>query len=741
MDPILERYQALEDKIKAYNPSLDTKRLFDAFTYADNAHSSQLRKDGSPYITHPLAVAEIVADLELDTDSIIAALLHDTIEDTGATHEDIAKRFGPTVANLVEGVTKLTRVQYTSKEEEQMENLRKMLMAMAKDIRVILIKICDRLHNMRTMEYQSPRKQKEKALETMEIYAPIAHRLGMQRIKWELEDTSLKYLDPIGYQEIADELAARSSAHEEFMASIQKKIEDRLAEEGIKCTVYGRVKHIYSIYRKMYAQNKTLDEIFDLYAFRVIVDDISECYNVLGCIHDLFRPVLGRFKDYIGTPKPNGYQSLHTTVIGREGIPFEVQIRTQEMHNTAEYGIAAHWKYKQGMANEKLGTEEAFEWVRKLLENQQDTDAEEFVRTLKVDMFADEVFVFTPRGDVINLPAGATPIDFAYSIHSAVGNKMTGAKVNGRMVPFDTPLKNGDIVEVITSKSAHGPSRDWMNICKSNEARNKIRQWFKKEKREENIATGRASFEAELKRAGITLAQITAEDALPFILKKVRFNSLDELYAAIGYGGMTAAKSVVRIKDELTRLGRVKEEKAAAERAASEVVYPASPAPAPGQVKTPRKSESGIVVEGLDNCLVKFAKCCTPGPGDPVVGFITRGFGVSVHRADCPNAAPEKRRPEEAGRWVNVAWVGGEQTAYPTSLEISAKDRDCLAMDVTMALSSAKVKVDSFSARAMPDGYAAVSIVLEVKDRDELNNVINKLGQISGVYQVKRVSG
>ncbi|MGI5929511.1 RelA/SpoT family protein [Pseudoflavonifractor sp.] len=741
MDPILERYQALEDKIKAYNPSLDTKRLFDAFTYADNAHSSQLRKDGSPYITHPLAVAEIVADLELDTDSIIAALLHDTIEDTGATHEEIAKRFGPTVADLVEGVTKLTRVQYTSKEEEQMENLRKMLMAMAKDIRVILIKICDRLHNMRTMEYQSPRKQKEKALETMEIYAPIAHRLGMQRIKWELEDTSLKYLDPIGYQEIADELAARSSAHEEFMASIQKKIEDRLAEEGIKCTVYGRVKHIYSIYRKMYAQNKTLDEIFDLYAFRVIVDDIPECYNVLGCIHDLFRPVLGRFKDYIGTPKPNGYQSLHTTVIGREGIPFEVQIRTQEMHNTAEYGIAAHWKYKQGMANEKLGTEEAFEWVRKLLENQQDTDAEEFVRTLKVDMFADEVFVFTPRGDVINLPAGATPIDFAYSIHSAVGNKMTGAKVNGRMVPFDTPLKNGDIVEVITSKSAHGPSRDWMNICKSNEARNKIRQWFKKEKREENIATGRASFEAELKRSGITLAQITAEDALPSILKKVRFNSLDELYAAIGYGGMTAAKSVVRIKDELTRLGRVKEEKAAAERAAAEVVYPASPAPVPGQVKTPRKSESGIVVEGLDNCLVKFAKCCTPVPGDPVVGFITRGFGVSVHRADCPNAAPEKRRPEEAGRWVNVAWVGGEQTAYQTSLEISAKDRDCLAMDVTMALSAAKVKVDSFSARGMPDGYATVSIVLEVKDRDDLNNVINKLGQISGVYQVKRASG
>ena len=491
----------------------------------------------------------MVAELELDTDSIIAALLHDCIEDTEATHEEIAKLFGPTVADLVEGVTKLTRVQYTSKEEEQMENLRKMLMAMAKDIRVILIKICDRLHNMRTMEYQSPRKQREKALETMEIYAPIAHRLGMQRIKWELEDKSLMYLDPMGYREIADELAARSSAHEEFMAGIQKKIKDRLEEEGIKGTVYGRVKHIYSIYRKMYAQNKTLDEIFDLYAFRVIVDDIPECYNVLGCIHDLFKPVLGRFKDYIGTPKPNGYQSLHTTVIGREGIPFEVQIRTWEMHHTAEYGIAAHWKYKQGLANEKLGTEEAFEWVRKLLENQQDTDAEEFVRTLKVDMFADEVFVFTPRGDVVNLPAGATPIDFAYSIHSAVGNSMTGAKVNGRIVPFDYQLKSGDIVEVITSKNAHGPSRDWMKICKSNEARNKIRQWFKKEKREENIVTGRAMFESELKHVGLSLAAITTEEMLPHILKKVRFSSLDELYAAIGYGGMTAQKAVNRIRD------------------------------------------------------------------------------------------------------------------------------------------------------------------------------------------------
>ena len=741
MDPILERYQALEDKIKTYNPALDAQRLYNAFTFADNAHSGQLRKDGSPYITHPLAVAEIVAELELDTDSIIAALLHDCIEDTGVTHEEIAKLFGAPVADLVEGVTKLTRVQYTSKEEEQMENLRKMLMAMAKDIRVILIKICDRLHNMRTMEYQSPKKQKEKALETMEIYAPIAHRLGMQRIKWELEDTSLRYLDPVGYKEISDELSARGAAHEEFMASVQKSIEDRLDAEGIRCTIYGRVKHAYSIYRKMYAQNKTMDEIFDLYAFRVIVDDIPECYNVLGVMHDMFKPVLGRFKDYIGTPKPNGYQSLHTTVIGREGIPFEVQIRTWDMHHTAEYGIAAHWKYKQGMANAKLGTEAAFEWVRKLLESQQDVDAEEFVRTMRVDLFSDEVFVFTPRGDVINLPAGATPIDFAYNIHSAVGNHMTGAKVNGRMVTFDTQLKNGDIVEVITSKSAHGPSRDWMKICKSNEARNKIRQWFKKERREENIATGRSSFESELKHMGLSLAAITAEDVLPFVLKKVRFGTLDELYAAIGYGGMSAQKAVVRVKDELTRLNRLHAEQTAAEREAAEAIHPATGNPPPVPVKTGKHDQSGIIVEGIDNCLVKFAKCCAPVPGDPVVGFITRGFGVSVHRSDCPNAAPERRKPEEEGRWIHVHWAEGELSAYQTSLEIAAKDRDGLTLDVAMALSAAKVKTTSLSARSMPDGYATVNIVLEVKNQSELTAVINKLGQIQGVYQVKRAAG
>ena len=743
MDPILERYHALEEKVGAYTPNLDTKRLFDAFTFADAAHNGQLRKSGEPYIIHPLAVAEIVADLGLDVDSVTAALLHDCLEDTKATHPEIAKKFGDTVANLVDGVTKLTRVQYVSKEEEQMENLRKMLMAMAQDIRVILVKICDRLHNMRTMEYQSPRKQREKSLETMEIYAPIAHRLGMQKLKWELEDLSLRYLDPVGYQEIEDELTARSSAHDEFMAAIQHRIQQRLEQDGIHCTVYGRVKHIYSIYRKMFAQNKNLDEIFDLYAFRAVVDDIPECYNVLGCIHDMFKPLLGRFKDYIGTPKPNMYQSLHTTVIGREGIPFEVQIRTWAMHQTAEYGIAAHWKYKQGMGEQTLGTEQDFEWVRKLLESQQDADAEEFVHTLKVDMFADEVFLFTPNGDVVNLPSGATPIDFAYSIHSAVGNHMVGARVNGRMVPYDHPLSNGDIVEIQTAKSARGPSRDWLNICKSNEARNKIRQWFKKERREENITTGRAAFEAELRHVKLPMSAITAEEALPHILRKVRFGSLDELYASIGYGGTAASKAVARAKDELLRLGRLQAEKAAAEEEKvapqhQEVHVEAGVANFAGGK---RHSTSGVIVEDMTDCMVKFAKCCTPVPGDEVVGFITRGFGVSIHRADCPNASVSKRSGAEKDRWIRVSWDTGSQNTYKTALELMAKDRDGLTLDVATILAVAKLRLLSLAANSLPDGYAKVSVVVEVKGNDDVSAVMNKLHQVQGVYQVRRVSG
>lgn len=744
MDIAHEQYQKLEQKILATNPNADVARIRAAFEYANEHHGSQLRKSGEPYIIHPIAVAEIINELELDADSIIAALLHDCIEDTDSTHDEIARQFGPTVAELVEGVTKLTRMQYTSKEDEQMENLRKMFMAMAQDVRVILIKLCDRLHNMRTLQYQSETKQKEKSLETMEIYAPIAHRLGMQRIKWELEDLSLRYLDPVGYHDVEQELGRMNAEHSEFLTKMQDQIERRLAEEGMHCKVYGRVKHVYSIYRKMYSQNKTIREIFDLYAFRVIVDDIPACYNVLGSIHDMFKPVLGRFKDYIGTPKPNGYQSLHTTVVGREGIPFEVQIRTWDMHQTAEYGVAAHWKYKQGMANSKLGSEKEFEWVRKLLESQQDTDAEEFVRTLRVDMFSDEVFVFTPNGDVKSLPAGATPIDFAYSIHSAVGNSMTGARVNGRLVTFDTPLQNGDIVEIITSKTARGPSRDWMKVCKSNEARNKIRQWFKKERREENIATGRASFESELKHVGLSLAAVTPNaEVLDALLKRLRFGSLDELYAAIGYGGMSAQKAAARIKEELTRLGRLERQRA--EQEALQSALNAGDTIFPSTAKTnspkPKHSNNGIIVAGLDNCMVKFSKCCTPVPGDPVVGFITKGYGVSIHRKDCPNADPARRKPEEAGRWVSASWAESDQVTYRTSLNISAKDRDGLALDVAMALSTQKVKVNNLSARSQPDGYAVVSLELSVKDKSELTSVINKLSQIPGVFLVQRAGG
>ena len=742
-DKLDARFQELEDKLKNMSEE-DLARVRDAYQYAKAYHDGQMRKDGSPYITHPLEVAHLVAELGLDADSIMAALLHDTIEDTDATYEEVAKRFTPAVADLVEGVTKLDKVKYTSIEEKQMENLRKMLMAMAKDVRVMLIKICDRVHNIRTMEFQSERKRREKSLETLEVYAPIAHRLGMQRMKWEMEDLSLKYLDPIAYKEIDDELDHQAQAHAAFMEKIQNEITARLEKEGIKATVYGRVKHIYSIYRKMYAQNKTFSEIFDLYAFRVIVDDIPTCYSVLGCIHDMYKAVLGRFKDYIGTPKPNMYQSLHTTVIGTEGIPFEVQIRTWDMHHMAEYGIAAHWKYKQGMSNKQLGTEETFAWVRRLLENQQDTDAEEYIRTLKVDLFADEVFVFTPNADVINLPAGATPIDFAYAIHSGVGNSMTGAKVNGRIVGFDYQLKSGEIVEVITSKNAKGPSRDWMKLAKSNQARTKIRQWFKREKREENVAQGRAMFEGELKRLGITIGMLTAEEMLPHILEKVRFGSLEEMYAAIGYGGASAQKCANRAREELVHQDRQQAERLAAEKAAQEQAAQAARATVDSGVAKQgnhKKSVSGVIVSGMTECMVKFAKCCTPVPGDEIVGFITRGFGVSVHRCDCPNARNGMNRENEKDRWIKVSWDPSSLNTYKSTIELIGKDRNGLALDVVTVLASAKINTLSFNALALPDGYAKFSLVVEVRTQSEVTTIMNKLQQINGIYQVARVSG
>ena len=737
-DRLEVRYQELEDKLKNLTKE-DRIRVRDAFQYAKAHHEGQLRKDGSPYITHPLEVAHLVAELGLDADSIMAALLHDTIEDTDATHEEVAKRFSETVADLVEGVTKLNKVKYTSTEEKQMENLRKMLMAMAQDVRVILIKICDRVHNIRTLEFQSEKKQREKALETLEIYAPIAHRLGMQRMKWEMEDQSLKFLDPVAYQEIADELAAQAKAHAAFMDHIQQEITTRLEKEGIHATVYGRVKHVYSIYRKMYAQNKKLSEIFDLYAFRVIVDDTFTCYRVLGDIHDMYRPVLGRFKDYISTPKPNMYQSLHTTVIGSEGMPFEVQIRTWEMHHMAEYGVAAHWKYKQGLSNKQLGTEETFAWVRRLLENQQDTEAEEYIRTLKVDLFADEVFVFTPNADVINLPAGATPIDFAYAIHSAVGNSMTGAKVNGRIVGFDYRLKSGEIVEVITSKNAKGPSRDWMKLAKSNQARTKIRQWFKREKREENVAHGRAMFEGEIKRLGLTIAMLTAENMLPHILEKVRFNSLEEMYAAIGYGGASAQKCANRAREELVHQDRQQAERLAAEGAKE--AAPAALDSGVAKAGNRKHSVSGVIVSGMTECMVKFAKCCTPVPGDPIVGFITRGFGVSVHRADCPNAVNGMSHQQEKDRWIKVAWDPESLNTYKTSLDLIAKDRHGLAMDVTTVMATAKINILGMTVNVLPDGYTKINLVVEVRTQSEVTTIMNKLNQVRGVYQVSRVSG
>ena len=733
-----EQFEKLENTVREYNPGADFKRIRESYEFAKQHHGEQRRKSGELYITHPLAVAQIVAEeLHLDSESIEAALLHDVIEDTDATYDDVAKLTSPTVADLVEGVSKLTRIQYATKEDEQMENLRKMLIAMSKDIRVILIKISDRLHNMRTMEYQTPAKQKQKSLETMEIYAPIAHRLGMQRMKWELEDLSLKYLDPIGYDEIVSKLDAKRPEYDALMSRTQAQIDQRLNEMGIKHIVYGRMKHPYSIYRKMFSQNKSLDEIFDLFAFRVVVDTVSDCYNVLGVIHDLYKPILGRFKDYIGTPKPNGYQSLHTTVMGNEGIPFEVQIRTTEMHEIAEYGVAAHWKYKQN--GQGAGTEGKYEWVRRLLENQEGADAEEFIHSLKVDMFSDEVFVFTPNGDVQNLPAGATPIDFAYAIHSAVGNRMIGAKVNNRIVTLDHVLKNGDIVEILTSKNAKGPSRDWMKIAKSNEARSKIRQWFKKEKRDENIANGRSAFDAELRHCGIAMKDVLDPDFLPVLLKKVAYPTLDDLYAAIGYGGFTAQKAVSRIQGELQRRQQQRQQEQMLAEAVTESKEDPKPADTPKQPKAV-KSEQGIIVEGLDNCLVKFSKCCTPVPGDDIVGFITRGYGVSVHRADCPNASEEKRK-EQPGRWIHVSWGTDTNDSYPTTIEAVCKDRLNLLLDISSALSTTKTFVLGLNTRSTEDGFAIIRIEIQIKDGAQLSTLMNKLHQISGVLQVNRPVG
>ncbi len=727
METFEEHYTAMREAILKHMPGADMALVDRAVEYANAKHALQKRKDGSPYIIHPLAVAQIVAEMGLDMDAILGALLHDCIEDTDASHEDIEKIFGPTVAELVEGVTKLTRANFSTSEQAQMENLRKMFMAMSKDIRVVLIKIADRLHNMRTMQYQTPAKQISKCQETMDIYAPLAHRLGMQRIKWELEDLSLRYLAPGAYEEITSYLQAHKEQDESFMRTIQGKITERLSAVGIHNTTYGRIKHVYSIYRKMQAQGKTMDELYDIYAFRVIVDSIPDCYNVLGHIHDLFNLVPGRFKDYISTPKPNMYQSLHTTVIGSQGIPFEVQIRTWQMHETAEYGIAAHWKYKQGAG---AGSEKDFEWVRRLLESQQDSDAEEFVQSMKIDMFDDEVFVYTPKGRIVSLPAGSTPIDFAYAIHSGVGNSMIGAKVNNRIANIDTKLRNGDIVEILTSKSAKGPSRDWLNICMSNQARTKIKQWFKKEKREDNIIHGRASFESEMKRLGLPLTALSDPELEPQLLRKLSFETWDDMYAAIGYGGLTATKAVGRIRDDITKALK-------AQNAEKVPQTPLRMRPDSEAVLRNRHAVNGVIVEDIDSCMIKFAKCCTPVPGDAIVGFITKGFGVSVHRADCPNAQ-NREDPRQAARWVRVRWAAQEEQPFDTTLELDCITRDGLVLDVATVMSTSRVRVKELNAKDLPGGRSTIIIRFEVKDVAELETVRKKLLNIRDVTGSRR---
>ena len=725
MESFTEHYEAMRATVTQHMPGTDMVLIDRAVQYASDKHQFQKRKDGSPYIIHPLAVAKIVAEMGLDVDAVLGALLHDCIEDTDASHDEIAKLFGQPVAELVEGVTKLTKANFSTTEQAQMENLRKMFMAMSKDIRVVLIKIADRLHNMRTMQYQTPAKQLLKSRETMDIYAPLAHRLGMQKIKWELEDTSMRYLNPEAYDSIMAYRDVHKEQDEAFMNAIQEKITNRLSAVGISNSTYGRIKHVYSIYRKMEAQDKTMDELYDVYAFRVVVDTIPDCYNVLGHIHDLFNLVPGRFKDYISTPKPNMYQSLHTTVIGSQGIPFEVQIRTWEMHETAEYGIAAHWKYKQGTGN---GNEKDFEWVRRLLESQQDTDAEDYVRSLKIDMFDDEVFVFTPKGRIVNLPAGSTPIDFAYAIHSGVGNSMVGAKVNNRIVGIDTTLKNGDILEILTSKSSKGPSRDWLNICKSNQARTKIKQWFKKEKREENILHGRASFEAEMKRLMLPLSVLSDPETGPALLKKLSFDEWDDMYAAIGYGGLTATKAVGRIRDDINKATKAQQ---------TEKTSPLRLNPDSDAQKHNRHAVNGVIVEDIESCMIKFAKCCTPVPGDAIVGFITRGFGVSVHRADCPNAR-NRHDPQQASRWVQVNWAVQDAQPFETTLELECITRDGLLLDLATTMTTAHIRVKELAGKDLPDGKSIFTVKFEVKNAEELEFIRNKIMNIRDVVASRR---
>lgn len=714
-------------KFRAYHNSDEGAELIrSAYNYAEDKHKEQKRKSGEPYIVHPLRVACTIADLGLDAQSVSAALLHDVIEDTDTTYDQVAQMFGETVAMLVDGVTKLGKIPTHSKEEQQIENLRKMFFAMAKDVRVIVIKLADRLHNMQTLKFMPEANQRYTARETLEVYAPLAHRLGMSKIKWELEDTALRYIDPVGYYEIVDKIAQKRSEREKFIEKIIEILKEKLTEV-LDCTpiIEGRAKHFYSIYRKMFMQNKTIDELYDLFAVRVIVDTVAECYAVLGTVHELFKPLPGRFKDYIAMPKPNMYQSLHSTLIGPGGTPFEIQIRTKEMHYTAENGIAAHWKYKEGVSGES-DMDKKLEWIKQLLEIQKENNAEEFMQALKIDMFSDEVFVFSPMGDVISLPINATPIDFAYSIHSAVGNHMTGAKVNGKIVTLDYTLKNGDIVEIITSKSSNGPNLDWIKICKTSQARNKINQWFKKVNREENVQKGKEILEHELKKSSLPLTFMDDKDLIQNLARKYGFNNSEDLLAAIGYGSTNAARFVTRFKTECKKMFTAEETRTAAE------LIPV--------VAKPRSetNNSGVIVEGIDNCLVRFSHCCNPVPGDKIVGYVTRGRGVAIHRADCINMSNALNNSQESARFIPVHWATDTDANFLSSLTVTAGNRSNLLLDIMGAVAELKIGATSVNARPGKNGLAIIEITLEISDTNQLDKVIKKIKQIDGVLSIIR---
>ena len=728
--------KSLLDYLEKSEKKYDFNKITEAYSYSEKLHEGQFRLSGEPYISHPIAVAKIVAELGLDTDSICAALLHDTVEDCAdkTNLDTLSKMFGKDVAMLVDGLTKIIQVQVADKEEAHIENIRKMLLAMNKDIRVIFIKLCDRLHNMRTLSAKKEDRQRAIALETMYIYAPLAHRLGIQRIKQELENISLYYLDRVGYEEVQLEIDKKFGRSGDFIDEAKELLAEKLAENGISFTLEGRVKSVYSLYRKMYSQNKAFDEIYDFYAVRVIVDTELECYTSLGLVHEMFKSIPGRFKDYISTPKPNLYRSLHTTVIGHSGIPFEVQIRTRQMHEEAEYGIAAHWKYKSG---EKSGgnIDEKLRWIAQLLESDESTrDPDEFIHSFKTDIFHDETFVFTPKGDVISLPLGSTVIDFAYAIHSAVGNKMTGAKINGVIVPIDRIPGNGDIIEIITSGSSKGPSRDWLKIVKTGQARSKIRQWFKKEKRTENIQVGKSEVEKEIKKLYKQITDTQINDIVTTISKRVGINNADDFYNTIGFGGISLQRFLPKIKDEIEKLRADNDAPLTTEEELNKIKLAA-------QNNKRLRSSGGIIIDGEAGYQVKFAKCCNPLPGDKIVGFVTRGFGVSVHKADCPNVIASRGNEDNLARWVRAEWEVNENaqnSTYEATIQIITEDGIGILASISLALADMKVYISQINAQTSKSGDNIINVVIGCRNVSHYDAIVNRLRSVPKVISVKR---